>query len=114
MSSGATLSSPAYCIFASGGLHRFYVGGSPFPQHLKFQLSNTQAYFNVDVVCHTELQTDIINTKTAGNVDLVFKRGDVEYMKFEGTLQAVELKKVLNQTLMIVSVMLMSVLEGTP
>ena len=82
-----------YCIFASGGLHRFYGGGSPFPQHLKFQLSNTQAYFNVDVVCHTELQTDIINTKNAGNVDLVFKRGDVEYMKFEGTLQAVELTK---------------------
>ena len=82
-----------YCIFASGGLHRFYVGGSPFPQHLKFQLSNTQAYFNVDVVCHTELQTDIINTKNAGNFDLVFKRGDVEYMKFEGTLQAVELTK---------------------
>ena len=82
-----------YCIFASGGLHRFYVGGSPFPQHLKFQLSNTQAYFNVDVVCHTELQTDIINTKNAGNVDLVFKSGDVEYMKFEGTLQAVELTK---------------------
>ena len=82
-----------YCIFASGGLHRFYVGGSPFPQHLKFQLSNAQAYFNVDVVCHTELQTDIINTKNAGNVDLVFKRGDVEYMKFEGTLQAVELTK---------------------
>ena len=82
-----------YCIFASGGLHRFYVGGSPFPQHLKFQLSNTQAYFNVDVVCHTELQADIINTKNAGNVDLVFKRGDVEYMKFEGTLQAVELTK---------------------
>ena len=52
-----------YCIFASGGLHRFYVGGSPFPQHLKFQLSLTQAYFNVDVVCHTELQTDVINTK---------------------------------------------------
>ena len=82
-----------YCIFASGGLHRFYVGGSPFPQYLKFQLSNTQAYFNVDVVCHTELQTNIINTKNAGNVDLVFKRGDVEYMKFEGTLQAVELAK---------------------
>ena len=81
------------CIFASGGLHRFYVGGSPFPQHLKFQLSNTQAYFNVDVVCHTELQTDVINTKNATDVDLVFKRGDVEYMKFEGTLQAVELTK---------------------
>ena len=58
-----------YCIFASGGLHRFYVGGSPFPQHLKFQLSNTQAYFNVDVVCHTELQTDVINTKNATDVD---------------------------------------------
>ena len=82
-----------YCIFGSAGLHRFYVGGSPFPQYLRFQLSSTQAYFNVDVVCHTELQTDVINTKNAGNVDLVFKRGDVEYMKFEGTLQAVELTK---------------------
>ena len=82
-----------YCIFGSAGLHRFYVGGSPFPQYLRFQLSNTQAYFNVDVVCHTELQTDVINTKNAGNADLVFKRGDVEYMKFEGTLQAVELTK---------------------
>ena len=82
-----------YCIFGAGGLHRFYVGGSPFPQHLKYQLSNTQAYFNVDVVCHTELQTDIINTKNATDVDLVFKRGDVEYMKFEGTLQAVGLTK---------------------
>ena len=30
-----------YCIFGAGGLHRFYVGGSPFPQHLKYQLSNT-------------------------------------------------------------------------
>lgn len=46
-----------------------------------------------DVVCHTELQTDVINTKNATDVDLVFKRGDVEYMKFEGTLQAVELTK---------------------
>ena len=82
-----------YCIFGSAGVHRFCVGGSPFPQHLKFQLSNTQAYFNVDVVCHTELQTDVINTKNATDVDLVFKRGDVEYMKFEGTLQAVELTK---------------------
>ena len=82
-----------YCIFGSAGLHRFYVGGSPFPQYLRFQLSNTQAYFNVDVVCHTELQTDVINTKNATDVDLVFKRGDVEYMKFEGTLQAVELTK---------------------
>ena len=82
-----------YCIFGSAGVHRFYVGGSPFPQHLKYQLSSTQAYFNVDVVCHTELQTDVINTKNATDVDLVFKRGDVEYMKFEGTLQAVELTK---------------------
>ena len=82
-----------YCIFGAGGLHRFYVGGNPFPQHLKYQLSNTQAYFNVDVVCHTELQTDVINTKNATDVDLVFKRGDVEYMKFEGTQQAVELTK---------------------
>ena len=82
-----------YCIFGSAGVHRFYVGGSPFPQHLKFQLSNNQAYFNVDVVCHTELQTDVINTKNATDADLVFKRGDVEYMKFEGTLQAVELTK---------------------
>ena len=82
-----------YCIFGGGGLHRFYIGGSPFPQYLRFQLSSTQAYFNVDVVCHTELQTDVINTKNAGNVDLVFKSGDIEYMKFEGTLQAVELTK---------------------
>ena len=82
-----------YCIFSSGSVHRFYVGGSPFPQHLKFQLSLTQAYFNVDVVCHTELQTDVINTKNATDVDLVFKRGDVEYMKFEGTQQAVEITK---------------------
>ena len=82
-----------YCIFGSAGLHRFYVGGSPFPQYLRFQLSSPQAYFNVDVVCHTELQTDVINTKNATDVDLVFKRGDVEYMKFEGTLQAVELTK---------------------
>ena len=106
-----------YCILGSAGLHRFYIGGSPFPQYLRYQLSSTQAYFNVDVVCHTELQTDVINTKNAGNVDLVFKRGDVEYMKFEGTLQAVELTKgakVLNQTLMIILVMLMSVLGGTP
>ena len=82
-----------YCIFASGGLHRFYIGGSPFPQHLKFQLSLTQAYFNIDVVYYTELQIDVINTKNATDVDLVFKRGDIEYMKFEGTLQAVELTK---------------------
>ena len=31
-----------YCIYGSAGLHRFYVGGSPFPQHLKYQLSSTQ------------------------------------------------------------------------
>ena len=36
---------------------------------------------------------DVINTKNATDVDLVFKRGVVEYMKFEGTLQAVELTK---------------------
>ena len=90
---GSSTAAYDYCIFGSAGLHRFYVGGSPFPQYLRFQLSSTQAYFNVDVVCHTELQTDVINTKNAGNVDLVFRRGDVEYMKFEGTLQAVELTK---------------------
>ena len=61
-----------YANFSSGGYHRFYVGGSPFPQYLRFQLSSTQAYFNVDAVCNTELQTDIINTKNAGNVDLFF------------------------------------------
>jgi hypothetical protein len=76
-----------YCIFASGGIHRFYVGGSPFPQHLKFQLSLTQAYFNVDVVCHTELQTDVINTKNATNVDLVFKRNDVNIFKLNTSNQ---------------------------
>ena len=76
-----------YCIFASGGLHRFYVGGSPFPQHLKFQSSLTQAYFNVDVVCHTELQTDVINTKNATNVDLVFKRNDVNIFKLNTSNQ---------------------------
>ena len=82
-----------YVNYSNGGLHWFYVGGSAFPQYLRFQLSTTQAYFNVDVVCHTELQVDVINTKNATDVDLVFKRGDVEYMKFEGTLQAVELTK---------------------
>ena len=82
-----------YCNFSSGGLHRFYVGGSPFPQFLRFQLSSTQAYFNVNVVCNAELQTNTINTKDAGNADLIFKRNDIEYMKFEGTLQAVELTK---------------------
>ena len=82
-----------YVTYSIGGLHRFYVGRSAFPQYLRFQLSTTHAYFNVDVVCHTELQTNVINTKNATGVDLVFKRGDVEYMKFEGTLQAVELTK---------------------
>ena len=81
-----------YANFSSGGFHRFYVGGSPFPQFLRFQLSSTQAYFNVETIC-PELQTDIINTKDAGNNDLVFKRNDIEYMKFEGTLQAVEITK---------------------
>ena len=81
-----------YAKFSSGGLHRFYVGGSPFPQYLRFQLSSTQGYFNVEAIC-PELQTDIINTKDAGNNDLIFKRNDIEYMKFEGTLQAVEITK---------------------
>ena len=81
-----------YANFSSGGYHRFYVGGSPFPQFLRFQLSSTQAYFNVETIC-PELQTDIINTKDAGNNDLVFKRNDIEYMKFEGTQQAVEITK---------------------
>ena len=82
-----------YANFSSGGFHRFYVGGSPFPQFLRFQLSSTQAYFNVNAVCNTELQTDIINTKNAGDSDLIFKRNDIEYMKFEGTQQAVEITK---------------------
>ena len=81
-----------YANFSSGGYHRFYVGGSPFPQFLRLQLSSTQAYFNVETIC-PELQTDIINTKDAGNNDLVFKRNDIEYMKFEGTQQAVEITK---------------------
>ena len=80
-----------YANFSSGGFHRFYVGGSAFIQFLKLQVSSTQVYFNVDAVCNTELQTDIINTKNAGNTDLVFKRNDIEYMKFEGTQQAVEI-----------------------
>ena len=37
-----------YANFSSGGLHRFYVGGSPFPQYLRFQLSSSQAHFNVN------------------------------------------------------------------
>ena len=80
-----------YCNFSSGGLHRFYVGGSPFPQFLRFQLSSSQAYFYVNAVCNGELQTNTINTKDAGDSDLVFKRNNIEYMKFEGTLQAVEI-----------------------
>jgi len=50
-------------------------------------LSLTQAYFNVDVVCHTELQTDVINTKNATNVDLVFKRNDVNIFKLNTSNQ---------------------------
>ena len=80
-----------YANFSGGGYHRFYVGGSPFPQYLRFQLSSTQAYFNVDAVCNAELQTNTINTKDAGNSDLILKRNNVEYMRFEGTQQAVEL-----------------------
>ena len=82
-----------YCIFGSAGVDRFYIGGSPFPQHLKFQLSNAQAYFNVDVVCHTDYKPILSIQKNSTDVDLVFKRGDVEYMKFEGALQTVELTK---------------------
>ena len=80
-----------YCNFSSGGYHRFYVGGSPFPQFLRFQLSSTQAYFNVNAVCSAELQTNTINTKDAGDSDLIFKRNNIQYMKFEGTQQAVEI-----------------------
>ena len=76
-----------YANFSSGGYHRFYVGGSPFPQYLRFQLSSTQAYFNVDAVCNTELQTDIINTKNAGNVDLFFKRNDTNVSKLNTSNQ---------------------------
>ena len=47
----------------------------------------TQAYFNVDVVCHTELQTDIINTKNATSVDLVLKRNDVSIFKLHTSNQ---------------------------
>ena len=49
--------------FSAGGLHRFYVGGSPFPQYLRFQLESTQAYFDVGAECNAELQTNAINTK---------------------------------------------------
>ena len=76
-----------YVNYSSGGLHRFYVSGSAFPQFLRFQLSSTQAYFNVDVVCHTELQTDVINTKNATDVDLVFKRNDVNIFKLNTSNQ---------------------------
>ena len=34
-----------YCIFGSAGLHRFYVGGSPFPQHLKYQFIKHSGIF---------------------------------------------------------------------
>ena len=77
--------------FSSGGLHRFYVGGSPFPQYLRLQLASTQAYSYVNEVCNAELQTNTINTKDAGNIEIFFKRKNVEYMRFEGTQQAVEL-----------------------
>ena len=80
-----------YANFSSGGLHRFYVGGSPFPQYLRLQLSSKQVYFYVNAVCNAELQTNTINTKDAGNRGLIFKRNNVEYVRFEGTQQAVEL-----------------------
>ena len=70
-----------YANFSSGGFHRFYVGGSPFLQYLRFQLSSTQAYFNVDVVCNPELQTNTINTKDAGNSGLISKRNDTNVFK---------------------------------
>ena len=76
-----------YANFSSGGYHRFYVGGSPFPQYLRFQLSSTQAYFNVDVVCNAELQTNTINTKDAGNSDLFFKRNDTNVFKLNTSNQ---------------------------
>ena len=79
-----------YVTFSSGGYHRFYVGGSPFPQYIRFQLPSTQAYSYVNAVCNAELQTKTIDTKDAGDSDLVFKRSNVEYIKFEGTQQAVE------------------------
>ena len=77
--------------FSGGGYNRFYVGGSPFPQFWRFQLSSTQAYFNVNAVCNSESQTDIINTKNVVNNDLVFKINDIEYVKFEGTQQEVKM-----------------------
>ena len=76
-----------YANFSSGGYHRFYVGGSPFPQYLRFQLSSTQAYFNVDAVCNAELQTNTINTKDAGNSDLFFKRNDTNVFKLNTSNQ---------------------------
>ena len=76
-----------YANFSSGGYHRFYVGGSPFPQYLRFQLSSTQAYFNVDAVCNAELQTNTINTKDAGNSDLIFKRNDTNVFKLNTSNQ---------------------------
>ena len=76
-----------YANFSSGVYHRFYVGGSPFPQYLRFQLSSTQAYFNVDAVCNAELQTNTINTKDAGNSDLIFKRNDTNIFKLNTSNQ---------------------------
>ena len=76
-----------YANFSSGGYHRFYVGGSPFPQYLRFQSSSTQAYFNVDAVCNAELQTNTINTKDAGNSDLIFKRNDTNVFKLDTSNQ---------------------------
>ena len=76
-----------YANFSSGGYHRFYVGGSPFPQYLRFPLSSTQAYFNVDAVCNAELQTNTINTKDAGNSDLIFKRNDTNIFKLNTSNQ---------------------------
>ena len=76
-----------YANFSSGGYHRFYVDGSPFPQYLRFQLSSTQAYFNVDAVCNAELQTNTINTKDAGNSDLIFKRNDTNVFKLNTSNQ---------------------------
>ena len=76
-----------YANFSNGGFHRFYVGGSPFPQYLRFQLSSTQAYFNVDAVCNAELQTNTINTKDAGDSDLIFKRNDTNVFKLNTSNQ---------------------------
>ena len=42
------------------------------PAYLRFQLSSTQAYSYVNAVHNAELQTNTINTKDAGNTDLMF------------------------------------------